>query len=72
MSERWKYQLKVGLPWGIFMSVVMIFFGVNDRPFTEQIQSQFFYIQTVGFLLFGVFVLGYSSWKSKIRREGKK
>jgi len=72
MSERWKYQLKVGLPWGIFMSVVMAFFGVTDKPFIEQIQTGFFYFQMACFLIVGVFVLGYSSWKSKLRREGKK
>jgi len=72
MSERWKYQLKVGLPWGIFMSIVMVFFGVSDKPFMEQIQSGFFYFQMACFLIVGVFVLGYSSWKSKIRREGRK
>jgi len=38
----------------------------------EQIQSGFFYFQKVIFLLFGIFVLGYFSWKSKIKRENKK
>lgn len=72
MSERWKYQVKVGLPWGIFMTVFMALFGMGDKPFSEQIQSWVFYFQMSCFLLFGVFVLGYSSWKSKMRRESTK
>ena len=50
MSERWKYQIKTGLPWGIFMTVFMIL---------------------VAYILLGIFVLGYSSWKSKVKRESK-
>ena len=69
MSERWKYQLKVGLPWGIFMSIIMVFFGVSDKLFMEQLQSGFFYFQMACFLIVGVFVLGYSSWKSKISKK---
>ena len=72
MSERWKYQIKVGLPWGIFMTVFLAVFGVNDKTFTEQIESGFFYFQMSIFLLFGVFILGYFSWNSKIKRENKK
>jgi len=72
MSERWKHQLKTGLPWGLFMTVFLGFFGINDKSFSEQIQSGFFYFQMVIFLLFGIFVLGYFSWKSKIKRENKK
>lgn len=72
MNERWKYQLKVGLPWGIFMTVFMALFNMNDKPIADLVQTGFFYFQMIGFLLFGVFVLGYSSWKSKIRREANK
>lgn len=72
MNERWKYQLKVGLPWGIFMTVFMALFNVNEKPLAELVQTWFFYFQMVMFLLVGVFVLGYSSWKSKTRRESNK
>jgi ABC-type transport system involved in Fe-S cluster assembly fused permease/ATPase subunit len=56
MNDRWKYQVKTGLPWGIFMTVL------NDGQF---------YFRLICFLLFGVFVLGYSSWKAKTKRETK-
>ena len=54
------------------MTIFLGVFGMNDKSFSEQIQSGFFYFQMVVFLLFGVFVLGYFSWKSKIKREAKK
>lgn len=72
MNERWKYQLKVGLPWGVFMTVFMALFNMTEKPLVDLVQTGFFYFQMVGFLLFGIFVLGYSSWKSKIRREANK
>ncbi|MFY0481603.1 hypothetical protein ACI6PS_03280 [Flavobacterium sp. PLA-1-15] len=72
MSERWKYQLKVGLPWGIFMTVFMAIFNMDEKPLTELVQTWFFYFQMAMFLVVGVFILGYSSWKSKIRREANK
>lgn len=72
MSERWKYQVKVGGIWGLFMTVFMAFFGVSDKPVLEQMQSGFFYFQMVCFLTVGIFVLGYSSWKAKLKRDERK
>ena len=72
MSERWKYQLKKGLPWGIFMTAFMIFFEIKQVSFLEQISKPFFYFKAISYIALGIFVLGYSSWKSKIRRLNKK
>ena len=69
MSERWKYQLKTGGFWGIFMIVFTTVFALKEKPLATQITNSDFYIRAFGFLLFGVFALGYSSWKSKIKRE---
>jgi hypothetical protein len=72
MSERWKYQLKTGLPWGIFMTAFMIVFEIKQVSFLEQISKPFFYFKAICYIALGIFVLGYSSWKSKMRRLNKK
>jgi len=71
MSERWKYQIKTGLPWGIFMTVFMILFEIKEVSFIDQVSQPFFYFKAVAYILLGIFVLGYSSWKSKIKRQTK-
>jgi hypothetical protein len=71
MTERWKYQLKTGGFWGVFMIVFTTVFALKEKPFATQIADSNFYIKAAGFLLFGIFVLGYSSLKSKIKRESK-
>ncbi|MFN8324178.1 MAG: hypothetical protein U0T80_00190 [Flavobacteriaceae bacterium] len=64
MIERWKYQVKVGLFWGLFMSVFNLFFN-KDKTMSEQLVSQEFYIRLFVFSVGGVFVLGYIMWKQK-------
>ncbi len=71
MTERWKYQLKTGGFWGLFMIVFTTVLALKEKPLATQMADYNYYIRAVGVLLFGVFVLGYSSWKSKIRRESK-
>ena len=71
MSERWKYQIKTGLPWGVFMTVFMILFEIKEVSFIDQVSKPFFYFKAVSYILLGIFVLGYSSWKSKIKRQTK-
>ena len=71
MTERWKYQLKTGGFWGVFMIVFTTVFALKEKPLAIQITDYSYYIRAVGYLLFGVFVLGFSSWKSKIKRENK-
>ena len=69
MSERWKYQLKMGGFWGIFMSVFMTLFEIKEKSITQQVSSIDFYIRALSYLVIGIFVLGYYSWKSKVKRE---
>lgn len=68
MNERWKYQIKTGLPWGIFMTVFMILFEIRQVPFLEQVSKPFFYFKAFAYVAVGIFILGYSSWKSKIKK----
>lgn len=69
MSERWKYQLKSGGFWGIFMIVFTSLFGLKELTFMQQISSTSFYIRATGYLIVGVFVLGYVNWRAKNKRE---
>jgi hypothetical protein len=32
MSERWKYQIKSGGLWGVFMVIFMTMFEISEKP----------------------------------------
>ena len=64
MSERWKYQIKTGLLWGVFMSVFNMLFEIQEYPIKEQIAKPNFYYRAIIFITVGVFILGYFNWKS--------
>lgn len=72
MSERWKYQIKTGGIWGGFMSVFMLFFDIKTITIAEQLSKPSFYIRAIAYIVLGIFVLGYFTWKSKNRRENNK
>lgn len=63
MSERWKYQIKMGGFWGLFMVVFMTLFELQEKPFMEQITTYNFYLRAVVYIAVGIFVLGYFNWK---------
>jgi hypothetical protein len=72
MSERWKYQLKTGAFWGLFMIGFSTFMNHENKPMPIALTEIDFYFRGVVFLLFGVFVLGYTSWKSKVKKDAFK
>lgn len=63
MSERWKYQIKTGGIWGLFMVVFMTLFELKEKPFMEQITSYNFYLRAVIYIAIGIFGLGYYNWR---------
>jgi hypothetical protein len=69
MSERWIYQIKSGGLWGVFMTAFNVFFELKDKTFMQQIATSNFYIRALGFILMGIFVLGYFNWKQKVKRD---
>ena len=71
MGERWKYQIKIGAFWGIFMTFFMALFEMKEHPLKEQLVSGQFYLRMVIFLITGIFLLGYINWRAK-RKEGNK
>jgi hypothetical protein len=71
MSERWKYQIKKGLPFGIIMPIVMTsfdWFGTSET-FAQAFISKKFLAELVIFLFVGIFAIGYSSWREKAKNE---
>jgi hypothetical protein len=69
MSERWKYQIKMGGFWGIFMIIFMTLFEIKEKPLMEQLSSTNFYIRAGIYLAVGIFGLGYYNWKQKMKSE---
>ncbi len=63
MSERWKYQIKIGLFWGVFITVFMTLF--NDKTFSEQIENNKFYWRFLINIIAGIVIVGYFFWKGK-------
>ncbi len=69
MSERWKYQLKMGGFWGVFMVVFMTIFELQEKTISQQLSETNFYVRAVSYIVIGIFVLGYFNWKEKVKRE---
>jgi hypothetical protein len=65
MNERWTYQIKKGLPFGIIMPIIITGIESYDTSYTEAFLSKNFLIELVLFLFVGIFIVGYSSWREK-------
>lgn len=69
MSERWKYQIKKGLPFGIVMPILLAGFEGYGTSYADAFLSEKFAIQLVAFLLAGIFIIGYSYWRERQKNE---
>jgi hypothetical protein len=69
MSERWKFQLKSGLIWGIILSLSLSAFDLFERSFEDVFFSKINLLRTLYFVLVGIFIIGYVNWKKKIKRD---
>lgn len=65
MSNRWKFQLKIGFYWGTFMTLFMLLFYSKEVAVLNQIKSSQFYLKSIGHFLIGIFIMGYIWWKEK-------
>jgi cytochrome c biogenesis factor len=63
MSERWKCQIKSGLPFGLLLPIVLGLFDWYGTSFSEAFFTIKFLISLLVFLLGGIFVIGYYNWK---------
>ncbi len=71
MSERWKYQIKKGLIFGLIWSVLSLLFKLRVSTISEQITSvELYYHIIVGFII-GCFIIGYFDWKVKNKKVDK-
>jgi hypothetical protein len=69
MSERWKHQIKAGWAFGIFMPVITTAFDAYGTSFFDAFFSAKFLVKLGVFLILGIFVIGYSSWREKAKNE---
>ena len=71
MRERWKYQIKSGGIWGLFMSGFILLFNMKEQPIAEQLKQPEFWLRTFVYLIVGIFGLGYYNWKQKQKQQSK-
>ncbi len=69
MSERWKFQLKNGLPFGIFMSVWMAAWDAYCQSSLAEMYSLKSIARLFIFCMAGVFLLGYYNWKNLQKKK---
>lgn len=69
MSERWKFQIKYGLIWGLMVSFIMAGFDLFEMSFEDAFLSKKNLSRMLLFVVSGIFVVSYFSWKKKIKRE---
>lgn len=71
MTDRWKYQIKTGGLWGLTTATLISLFNLIDKSFEEEFITKKFIVKLLYFILFGVFIVGYFSWKKKLKDENK-
>ena len=67
MSERWKFQLRSGLIFGLVYTIMMCL--MNENSLEDQFSSTKFYIRIFANILVGVFVIGYLMWKGRYEKN---
>lgn len=65
MSVRWKTAIKFGLLWGIFMLIFSAIFDLQEKTFTEIVNSGGFWLRSLIYTLIGIFFVGYLSTSKK-------
>ena len=69
MNERWKFQVKNGLIWGLIMSSCLAVFDIFEMSFEDAFLSKKKLLRTLYFVLAGIFLVSYFRWKKKTRKE---
>jgi hypothetical protein len=46
------------------MTVFNVLFDIKETPFSAQVATPTFYYKAIAYILVGIFVLGYFTWKS--------
>mgnify|MGYP003409127166 CR=1 FL=1 len=61
-SPKWQHQVFYGLSFGIYFSLLMLFFK-SDAEILVSLSSASFYFTMLIFIIFFTFIAGYLSWK---------
>jgi nicotinamide riboside transporter PnuC len=69
MWERWKYQIKTGLPFGLILPIVITSFDWYGTSFSEAFWTKKFLFSLIVFLFSGIFIIGYFNWREKQKNE---
>lgn len=69
MSDRWKYQIKSGLPFGLLLPIFITALDWYGTSFEEAFLTQKFMISLAVFLFAGIFIIGYFNWREKQKNE---
>lgn len=51
MSERWKYQVKTGVFWGLFMIGFSTWYLSGTTPLATQLADNGYYFRAVGYIV---------------------
>jgi cytochrome c biogenesis factor len=65
MNERWKYQIKSGLPFGLLLPIGLGLVDCYGTSFSEAFFTLKFLITLLIFLFLGIFVIGFNNWKER-------
>jgi hypothetical protein len=71
MTEKWKHQIKIGLIWSFSCKLIITlgtFAWLREVNFDELFSINYIF-RFIVFILIGIFIVGNSSWKSKIKTE---
>ena len=69
MSERWKYQVKTGGLWGLIIAIVIPTLDLFQISAEQAFLSRHNLFRTVYFIIIGVFLIGYLSWRKKVKSD---
>lgn len=69
MAPRWKYQLKWGTLWGVFMAVGIMTFTAWEAEDWSLFWSKSFFIRLAVFLIVGIFLIAWLNWRELQKRK---
>ncbi len=72
MSKRWKHQIFIGLFFTLFSTFSFALLDIYNTSLKEVLLSKTIYIKFLIFLTFGIFILGYFSWKTVVDKKNDK
>lgn len=69
MSERWQYQVKTGSLWGLIIAIFIPTLDLFQLSFEQAFLSMHNLVRTAYFVIVGVILFGYLSWRKKVKSD---